>query len=168
MADPKVVHPTAQNWIDFRNPSLDGPADVLSEDLSELFKQRRPLLQLGRIVGPPLPLKAEYAPKLKTQKSKTLSLSKWYERLEFGMSRDLNVEGLLLRILFVLVDDPNEVQVISDTSEAGTVFRVTVAPPDAGKIIGKNGRIASSLRVLLSAMGVAAKTQYSLNIVVKS
>jgi predicted RNA-binding protein YlqC (UPF0109 family) len=56
----------------------------------------------------------------------------------------------------------------SDTTEGGTVFRVTVAPPDVGKIIGKNGRTASSLRVLLSAMGVAAKKQYSLNIVVKS
>src|ERR1700694_5079232 len=74
MADPKVVHPTAQNRIDFRNHGLDGPADVLPEDLPEPFKQRRPLPQLGRIVGPPLPLKAEYAPKLKTQKSKTLFL----------------------------------------------------------------------------------------------
>jgi hypothetical protein len=44
MADPKVVHPTAQNRIDFRNHSLDGPADVLSEDLPEPFKQRCPLL----------------------------------------------------------------------------------------------------------------------------
>jgi len=89
-------------------------------------------------------------------------------RLEFYMGRNLNVEELLLRILFVLVDHPNEVQVTSDTTEGGTVFRVTVAPPDVGKIIGKNGRIARSLRVLLSAMGVAAKKQYSLNIVVKS
>src|ERR1017187_7069469 len=40
MADPKVVHPTAQNQIDFRNHGLDGPADVLSEDLPEPFKQR--------------------------------------------------------------------------------------------------------------------------------
>jgi hypothetical protein len=55
MADPKVVHPATQNWIDFRNHSLDGPADMLSEDFPEPFKQRGPLLQLGRIVGPPLP-----------------------------------------------------------------------------------------------------------------
>jgi hypothetical protein len=50
MTDPKVVHPATQNRIDFRNHSLDGPADVLSEDLPEPFKQRCPLLQLGRIV----------------------------------------------------------------------------------------------------------------------
>jgi hypothetical protein len=74
MTDPKVVHPTTQNRIDFRNHDLDGPADMLSEDLSELFEQRCPLLQLGRIVWPPLPLKAEYAPILETQESETLSL----------------------------------------------------------------------------------------------
>jgi len=49
-----------------------------------------------------------------------------------------------------------------------TVFHVIVAPSDVGKIIGKNGRIAGSIRMLLNAMGVAAKTQYGLNIVVRS
>ena len=31
MTDPKVVHPTTQNRIDFRNHILHGPADLLSE-----------------------------------------------------------------------------------------------------------------------------------------
>ena len=52
MTDPKVVHPATENRIDFRNHDFDGPADMLSEDLPELFKQRCPLLQLGRVVGP--------------------------------------------------------------------------------------------------------------------
>ena len=74
MTDPKVVHPATQNRIDFRNHILDGPADMLSEDLPELFKQRCPLLQLGRIVWPPIPPKAEYAPTLESQESETLFL----------------------------------------------------------------------------------------------
>src|SRR5258707_1378121 len=74
MADPKVVHPAAQNLIDLRNHSLNGPADMLSEDLPELFKQRRPLLQLGRIVRSPLPLKTQYTPIFKTQEGEALSL----------------------------------------------------------------------------------------------
>src|SRR5260370_22774700 len=74
MAVPKVVHPTAQNRIDFRNHNFDGPADMLSEDLPEFCIQRCPLLQLGRIVWPPLLIKAEYAPILKAQESKALSL----------------------------------------------------------------------------------------------
>src|ERR1700730_16410710 len=78
MTDPKVVHPTAQNRIDFRNHGLDGPADVLPEDLPEPFKQRCPLLQLGRIVGSPLPLKAQYTPIFKAQESEALSLLQIY------------------------------------------------------------------------------------------
>ena len=75
MTDPKVVHPATQNRIDVRNHNFDGPADMLSEDLPELCIQRCPLLQLGRVVlWPPLLPKAEYAPILKTQKSKALSL----------------------------------------------------------------------------------------------
>src|ERR1035437_10364952 len=72
MTDPKVVHPATQNRIDSRNHNLDGPADMLAEDLSELFKQRCPLLQCGRIVGPPLPLKTQHTPKFKTQESEAL------------------------------------------------------------------------------------------------
>jgi predicted RNA-binding protein YlqC (UPF0109 family) len=87
--------------------------------------------------------------------------------LKFGMGSDLNIEGLLHRIVVALVDEPNEVDVTSGTTQAGTVFHVTVAPSDVGKIIGKNGRMAGSIRVLLTAMGVATKTQYVLNIVMK-
>src|ERR1039457_2076411 len=74
MTDPKVVHPATQNRIDFRNHNLDRPADMLAEYLPELFKQRCPLLQLGRIVGSPLPLKAQYTPIFKSQESEALSL----------------------------------------------------------------------------------------------
>lgn len=80
------------------------------------------------------------------------------------MGNDLSVEGLLLQIITRLVDEPNEVQVTSVITDTGTVFQVTVAPSDAGKVIGKDGRTARSLRVILSAMGVALKTRYGLDI----
>jgi predicted RNA-binding protein YlqC (UPF0109 family) len=80
------------------------------------------------------------------------------------MCNDVNVEGLVLQIVSVLVDEPNDVHVESVITDTGTVFQVTVASTDVGKVIGKNGRTASSLRVLLSAMGVALKTRYGLNI----
>src|SRR5260370_42644737 len=78
MTDAKVGHPPAQTRIHFRNHGLDGPADVLREDLPEPFKQRCPLLQLGRIVGSPLPLKAQYTPIFKAQESEALSLLQIY------------------------------------------------------------------------------------------
>jgi predicted RNA-binding protein YlqC (UPF0109 family) len=81
------------------------------------------------------------------------------------MGKNLNVQELLYQIVIALVDDPDEVQVTSTDSKQGTAFRVTVAPTDVGKIIGKSGRTARSLRSLLSAMGMKLKTQYSLDIV---
>jgi hypothetical protein len=74
MTDTKVVHPTTQNRTDFRYHNLHGPADVLSEDRPELFKQLCPLHQLGRIVWAPLPRKGQHTAILKTQESKALSL----------------------------------------------------------------------------------------------
>lgn len=83
---------------------------------------------------------------------------------ESGIRCDLTVEELLLGIVSALVDDRNEVQVTSETKLSSKIFHVTVAASDAGKIIGKNGRTATSIRGLLSAMGMAAKMRYGLDI----
>ena len=77
------------------------------------------------------------------------------------------VEELVLGITVALVDDRNEVQVTSVTKVSGTVFQVSVAPTDMGKVIGKDGRTATSIRTLLSAIGVATKTRYKLEIFTK-
>ena len=44
------------------------------EDLPEIFEQGGPLLQLGRIVRPPLPLEAQHPPILEPQECKAFSL----------------------------------------------------------------------------------------------
>jgi uncharacterized protein len=59
------------------------------------------------------------------------------------------------------VDRPDDVQVVS----MGTVLRLSVHEADLGKVIGKQGRIARSLRILLLAMSVGAKNKIALNIV---
>jgi predicted RNA-binding protein YlqC (UPF0109 family) len=81
------------------------------------------------------------------------------------MGRELNIEGLLLRMIIAMVDNPDEVHIECVATKGGKSFKVTVAPTDVGKLIGKHGRNASALRTLLSAIGVAAKEQYVLNIV---
>jgi predicted RNA-binding protein YlqC (UPF0109 family) len=55
-----------------------------------------------------------------------------------------------------LVDDPDSVTITEEEKDNKIVFTIKVAQPDIGKIIGKQGRTAQSMRVLLSA--VAAKT----------
>ena len=50
-----------------------------------------------------------------------------------------------------LVDKPEEVVVKEVTGERTTIFELKVAQEDLGKIIGKQGRTARSIRTLLSA-----------------
>jgi uncharacterized protein len=76
-----------------------------------------------------------------------------------------NPEALLQKIIRMIVDSPNEVSVITIPSHDNTMFRVSVAPSEAGQVIGKQGRTAKSIRVLLSGMGIKAKTRYALEII---
>ena len=87
--------------------------------------------------------------------------------LKSGMGCDLKVEELLLGIVHALVDDRTQVQVTSKTRLSGRIFQVNVAASDVGKIIGKNGRTATAIRGVLSAMGVAVKMRYGLDIVTR-
>jgi predicted RNA-binding protein YlqC (UPF0109 family) len=64
----------------------------------------------------------------------------------------------------LMVDCPEEVMVECLPAEGGASIRIAVASTDLGKIIGKQGRHARALRVLASAMGMAAKQKISLNI----
>lgn len=50
-----------------------------------------------------------------------------------------------------LVDIPEEVCVNVIEGEKTTILELSVAPDDIGKIIGKQGRIAKSVRTILSA-----------------
>src|SRR5580704_14388705 len=74
IADPEIIHPSAQDRIDHLDHLPHGLADVVSEDLSELCKQRCPLFQLRRVVRSPYPLTAANTSILKTQKGEALFL----------------------------------------------------------------------------------------------
>lgn len=50
-----------------------------------------------------------------------------------------------------LVDDPGAVRVEEVPGTPTHVYRLRVAPADVGKVIGKHGRTAQSLRLLLAA-----------------
>ena len=54
-----------------------------------------------------------------------------------------------------LVDHPDSVVLEHEIKEDRVVFRLKVAGPDVGKVIGRNGKTATALRTLLAA--VAAK-----------
>jgi predicted RNA-binding protein YlqC (UPF0109 family) len=72
---------------------------------------------------------------------------------------------LILEIARALVDLPAEVAVESSVHEAGTVLRLRVHPTDVGKVIGKQGRTARSLRTILGAVSVKLHHRYTLEII---
>jgi len=74
---------------------------------------------------------------------------------------------LIEEIAKALVDDPSQVSVkVVDGDEGeGTLLELRVAPNDVGKVIGKQGRTARSMRTLLSAAGMKLHKRYSLDIV---
>ncbi|MEG0886534.1 MAG: KH domain-containing protein [Acetivibrio sp.] len=50
-----------------------------------------------------------------------------------------------------LVDHPEEVIVTESESEKGTIIELKVAADDMGKVIGKQGRVAKSIRSVVKA-----------------
>ncbi len=53
-----------------------------------------------------------------------------------------------------LVDQPDDVRVDVIEGETSQILQLHVAPDDVGKVIGKQGRIAKSLRTLVKAAAV--------------
>lgn len=64
-----------------------------------------------------------------------------------------------------LVDKPELVSVESEVQESGTLLHLRVDSSDVGKIIGKQGRTARSLRTILAAVSVKLHHRYGLEIV---
>ncbi|MBN2354986.1 KH domain-containing protein [candidate division KSB1 bacterium] len=63
-----------------------------------------------------------------------------------------------------LVDNPDEVKVSEVYGETTVVYELRVSQPDMGKVIGKNGRTAHAIRVLLSAVSRKAGKHATLEI----
>jgi predicted RNA-binding protein YlqC (UPF0109 family) len=61
--------------------------------------------------------------------------------------------GVLEYLAGQIVDDPSAVRVDVEDGHGGVTLRLHVAPDDMGKVIGKRGRVAQSIRTLVRAAG---------------
>ncbi len=61
----------------------------------------------------------------------------------------MNAKDLVEYIAKALVDHPEEVKVSEIEGKRATVIELSVAKEDLGKVIGKQGRIAIAIRVIL-------------------
>ena len=75
------------------------------------------------------------------------------------------MKNLVELIARALVDNPEEVMVTAIEGNQATVLELKVAKEDLGKIIGKQGRTARSLRTILGAASAKERKRVVLEIV---
>ncbi len=74
------------------------------------------------------------------------------------------MKELIEMIAKALVDSPDDVVVNEVSGEQTTVLELRVAQSDLGKVIGKQGRTARAIRVLLGAAGMKLRKRFVLEI----
>ncbi len=74
------------------------------------------------------------------------------------------MKDLVEAIAKALVDNPDQVQVKAVEGEQVTVLELRVHPTDLGKVIGRQGRTAKSIRTILGAAGMKLKKRLTLEI----
>jgi uncharacterized protein len=74
------------------------------------------------------------------------------------------MKELVEYLVKALVDKPDAVKISQTEGEAVTILEIRVAPDDAGKVIGKEGRIANAIRTIVKAAGAKNQKRVSVEI----
>ncbi|BCJ85165.1 KH domain-containing protein [Effusibacillus dendaii] len=74
------------------------------------------------------------------------------------------MKELLEIIAKALVDYPEQVKVTEVENDHSVVYQLSVAPGDAGKIIGKQGRIVKAIRTVVAAAALQSEKRITLDI----
>ena len=64
-----------------------------------------------------------------------------------------------------IVNSPDEVVVTEEENEQGITLKLQVADDDKGRVIGKQGRIAEAMRILIRVKAAKAGTRATLEII---
>ncbi|WP_408894674.1 KH domain-containing protein [Paenibacillus taichungensis] len=75
------------------------------------------------------------------------------------------MEELVSIIAKALVDHPGDVAVRTVEKDRLVVYELTVHPDDVGKVIGKQGRIAKSLRTVVTSAAVKMDKRVTVDII---
>jgi predicted RNA-binding protein YlqC (UPF0109 family) len=74
------------------------------------------------------------------------------------------VKRLVLHLARGLVREPERVRVREHVEHGRTVIELSVAPPDRGRVIGRDGRTAGAMRTLLGALAQRGGGSVSLEV----
>jgi uncharacterized protein len=76
-----------------------------------------------------------------------------------------DMKALVEQMAKALVDEPEQVAVVLIQGDGDNlVLELRVAPGDLGKVIGKQGRTARSMRTILGAAGMKLQKRFTLEI----
>ena len=79
----------------------------------------------------------------------------------------VNLKQLLIDISSTIVDKPDEITVTEEADGDDVTLYLTVAEGDMGKVIGKHGRIAKAIRMVMKAAANSADRRVNVEIVDK-
>ncbi|SER05776.1 hypothetical protein SAMN04487944_10175 [Gracilibacillus ureilyticus] len=74
------------------------------------------------------------------------------------------MKALIQTIIEPLVDHPDSIVITEKDEPVKVVYHLEVHPDDVGKVIGKNGRIAKSIRTVVYAAGMKSNKKIYLDI----
>jgi predicted RNA-binding protein YlqC (UPF0109 family) len=72
------------------------------------------------------------------------------------------MKQILETIIKNIVENPDEVTITEKEEETKVIFEVKVAEADMGRIIGKQGKVANSIRTLMRALNSKDKKKISI------
>ncbi len=75
------------------------------------------------------------------------------------------MKELVEYIARAIASEPDEVSVTEEDQDGHIILRLEVAPDDKGRVIGRQGRVAQSIRVLLRVAAVKKGARATLEIV---
>jgi predicted RNA-binding protein YlqC (UPF0109 family) len=83
---------------------------------------------------------------------------------ENGQADSSSLKDLVVVIAQMLVDNPEQVKVHEIRGDQTSVFELRVAKEDLGKVIGKEGRTARAMRLILTAASTKLRKRAILEI----
>jgi uncharacterized protein len=75
------------------------------------------------------------------------------------------LKELVEYIAKALVDHPDEVEVTEIPGTTSVIIELRVSPEDMGRVIGKDGRVANAIRVLLRVVAAQQNKRVTLEII---
>ena len=77
------------------------------------------------------------------------------------------MKNLVEMIVRALVDNPDEVNITETAGESIIILEISVSADDVGKVIGKEGRIANTIRTVVKAAAAKLDKKVTVEILTK-